>query len=236
MPSIKSIRQQCLRLDFVSNFLRNLLCIDIILRTESRDVFTNRIKCIIFCGWLILLLILLIPLDSPLRSVSSFLLELFLILSRSCPFHLLNAVIFYNVLSGSKVKYMIERHQALRFIAESNSTQIRLRRMTWIISFIAKGHLFKNSHFNSSTFSIVKNFWRTGHLGYFLWRKTCSGAVILLAVSFRGTWPPDKLVAHAVKLSGSVVLMFSMSGWMLMLFIPVLVLMSVSRAVSTFLG
>ena len=76
MPSIKSIRQQCLRLNFVSNFLRNLLCIDIILRTESRDVFTNRIKCIIFCGWLILLLILLIPLNSLLRSVSSFLLEL----------------------------------------------------------------------------------------------------------------------------------------------------------------
>ena len=123
-----------------------------------RDNFTNRIKCILFCGWLILLLILLIPLDSPLRSVSSFLLELFLILSSSCPFHLLNAVIFYNVLSGSKVKYMIERHQALRLIAESNSTQLRLRRMTWIISFIAKGHIFKNFNFNSSTFSIVKKF------------------------------------------------------------------------------
>ena len=41
---------------------------------------------------------------------------------------------------------------------------------------------------------------------------------------------------HAVNLSGSVVLMFLMSDWMLMLFIPVLVLMSVSRAVSTFWG
>ena len=157
MPSIKSIRQQCLRLDFVSNFLRNLLCIDIILRTESRDVFTNRIKCIIFCGWLILLLILLIPLNSLLRSVSSFLLELLscLVVVPSICWML---SFFYNVLSGSKVKYMIERRQSLRFIAESNSTQLRLWRMTWIISFIAKGHLFKNFNFNSSTFSIAKKF------------------------------------------------------------------------------
>ena len=149
MPSIKSIRQQCLHLDFVSIFLRNLLCIEIILRTESNafSFVVGWFSC--WFSWFRW---------TPLRSVSSFLLELFLILSSSCPFHLLNAVIFYNVLSGSKVKYMIERHQALRFIAESNSTQLRLRRMTWIISFIAKGHIFKNFNFNSSTFSIVKKF------------------------------------------------------------------------------
>ena len=127
--------------------------------------FTNRIeRCLYEPNQMHYLLWLV---DSPVDSLDSaefpppvcfFFSPRTFILSSNCPFHLLNAVIFYNALSGSKVKYMIERRQSLRIIAESNSTQLRLRRMTWIISFIAKGHLFKNFNFNSSTFSIAKKF------------------------------------------------------------------------------